>query len=295
MWVRKSLRNGWKFSGSREIRSARPRYEPRPLRGVGQLALVEEVPHVLDRTRLGELDCVVLPVVVEAFEAANVADRGLGDHDAFQTARHVLREMLGRLDLGDAHQVAHRHDADELVAVDDRDVPIAVLGERGERGGRLDVGRDRIGVGRHPVGDGLGADACGGEAHQITLGEDADRASVVDDDHGADTLGTHPLGCGRHRLVGRRRDGRVTHDLADSPRFGTAPARRRRHAGDPTAAAFRRVAHRGARSGAPAPRSSSGFPVTARARREPADPGAGVLVRERRGAQVELVAERFVE
>ena len=44
-----------------------------------------------------------------------------------------------------------------------------------------------------------------------------------------------------------------------------------------------------------APRSSSGFPVTARTRREPADPGAGLLVRERRGAQVELVAERFVE
>ena len=53
----------------------------------GQLALEEQVPHVLERHLAGQLDRRVLAVVVEALEAPDVADRGLGDDDALEARR----------------------------------------------------------------------------------------------------------------------------------------------------------------------------------------------------------------
>ena len=111
-------------------------------------ALEQQLPDVFDRPRLREVDRAVLPVVVEAFEAADVADRRVGDDDTFETLRHLVRLRVGGLDHRDAHEVAHRHDPDEFPAgavtgaVDDRDVPVAALGETRERGARLDIGSD---------------------------------------------------------------------------------------------------------------------------------------------------------
>ena len=113
----------------------------------------EEVPDILEGAGLGQVDRVVLAVVVEALEAADVADLGLGDDDPLEALRDLVGERVGRLDHRDAHEVAHRHDPDEASVVDDRDVAVAVLGEAGERGAGFDVRRDVIGVGGHPVGD----------------------------------------------------------------------------------------------------------------------------------------------
>ena len=77
-------------------------------------ALEHELPDVFDRPRLREVDGAVLAVVVEAFEAADVAHGRVGDDDAFETLRHLVRLRVGGLDHRDAHEVAHRHDADEL-------------------------------------------------------------------------------------------------------------------------------------------------------------------------------------
>ena len=41
----------------------------------------------------------------------------------------IVRRVHDRLDLRDAHEVAQRHDADELAVVDHREVAVAVLGE----------------------------------------------------------------------------------------------------------------------------------------------------------------------
>ena len=54
-------------------------------------ALEQQVPHVFERTRLREVDRAVLAVVVEAFEAADVADGRVGDDDAFESLRHLVR------------------------------------------------------------------------------------------------------------------------------------------------------------------------------------------------------------
>ena len=61
-----------------------------PLGEGGQLAVEEEVPDVFEGAGLGQLDRVVLAVVVEALEAADVTDVGLGDDDTFQTAGDLV-------------------------------------------------------------------------------------------------------------------------------------------------------------------------------------------------------------
>ena len=100
------------------------------LGGRRQVALEEQVPHVLEPPLVGQLDGVVLAVVVEALEAPDVADLGLGHDHALEPGRRLDgRGVHHRLDRGDAQQVAHRHDADEAVVVDDGDVAVAVRGE----------------------------------------------------------------------------------------------------------------------------------------------------------------------
>ena len=186
--------------------------------GPGEAALEQQVPHVLERAAAREVDGAVLPVVVEAFEPAHVADGGVGDDEAFEAFRHLVGLRGCGLDLRDAHEVAHRHDADELLTLDDRDVTVAVLGEPRERGARLDVGTDRVGVGGHPLGD-LGVrrvGAGGGEADHVALGEDADRAVVVVDHHdGTDALFAHAFGGDGEGFGGLRGDDRIRHDVGD--------------------------------------------------------------------------------
>ena len=103
--------------------------------------------------------------------------------------------MDHRLDLGDVHQVAQRHDADELAVVDHRDVAVAVLGELVERLLHRQVGRRAVDRLRHPLADlGVGRRRAGGvEAHEVALGEDADRSLAVDDDDRALLALGHPL------------------------------------------------------------------------------------------------------
>ena len=94
-----------------------------------QVALEQQEPHVLQRALVGQLDRRVLAVVVEALEAADVADLRLGDDHALEPGgASIWPGMDDRLDRGDAHQVAHRDDADQLAALDHRDVAVAVLG-----------------------------------------------------------------------------------------------------------------------------------------------------------------------
>jgi hypothetical protein len=191
--------------------------ERAPLGERRQPALEHEEPHVLERPALGELDRVVLAVVVEALEPADVADGGLGDHDPFEAPGDLVGEVVGRLDLCHPHDVAHRDDANEAVAVDDGNVAVAVLGEAGEGGRRVDVGCDAVGVGGHPFADGVGgrSRAGGDPANEVAFGEDPDRTFAVDDDDGTNSLLTHASGDGGDGLRGTGGDHRGAHDLGN--------------------------------------------------------------------------------
>src|SRR5690606_17072956 len=122
-----------------------------------------------------------------------------------------------RLDLRQPHQVAHRHDPDQLVALDHRQVPVAAVVEGGERLLHRHVGGDRVGVGGHQLGDlEVGRRRPAGDAAQdVALGEDADGAVAVDDDHGTDPAVVHAAGRGGDGLVGQGRHHRRAHDLGD--------------------------------------------------------------------------------
>ena len=200
--------------------------------GAREVALEEEVPHVLERELVGQLDGVVLAVVVEALEAAHVADRRLGDDHALQPGRRLDGGRVHhRLDLRHAHQRPQRHDADELAVVDHREVAVAVLGELVERLLHREVGRravDRLG---HPLADlGVGGRRAGGvEADEVALGEDADRSLAVDDDDRALLALGHPLRHLRDALGGLAGDRRGAHHLGDR-----AHGAGRWHGGHPT-------------------------------------------------------------
>ena len=193
----------------------------------GERAFEQQVPHVLERPLLGQLHGVVLAVVVEALEAAHVADRRLRDHHSFEPARHLFGEVLGGLDLCDAHQVAHREDPHEPFAVDHRDVAVAVLGQAREGLAGVEIGADAIGVRGHPCADQVRrrVGAGRGEPHEIALGEDADRPLAVHHDHRSHPLVAHPCGHGGYLLAGRGRDHRPAHDLGYEHRAsrGRAP------------------------------------------------------------------------
>ncbi len=190
-----------------------------------QPAFEHQLPDVLDRTRLGQVDRAVLAVVVEAFEAAHVADGGVGHDDALEPLRHLVRLGIGGLDHRDAHEVAHGDDPDQLETVDHRDVPVAPLGEAREGRTGLDRRTRGVGIGGHPfrhLGRG-GVRARGGEADHVALGEDPDRAVIViDDDDGADLVFAHALRGDRHGLGGLRGDDRLTHEVADGSFYGHA-------------------------------------------------------------------------
>ncbi len=186
-------------------------HERLALAGRGQLAFEHEVPHALERARLGEVDGRVLAVVVEALLAPDVAHLGLGHDDALEPLGRL--EVAGerdRLDAGDPHQVPHRDDADERVAVDHGDVPVAVGGEGvvGDLDAR--VRGHAVGVGRHPLGDlgGAGVDAGGAPAHEVPLGQDPDGTVAVHHHDGPDAPVAHPARRLGHGVVGQGGDHR---------------------------------------------------------------------------------------
>ena len=103
------------------------------LRIVGQLALDEQVPDLLERAAAGQLGGVVAAVVEEALLAAHVAHRGLGDGHTLESARREPGRCrscrLDLLDMRDADDVADREDAGDMVAVHHGEVAEAPLAE----------------------------------------------------------------------------------------------------------------------------------------------------------------------
>jgi hypothetical protein len=194
-----------------------------PAGGVGQLAVHQQRPHVLEGALLGEVDGGVLAVVEEALGAAHVADARVGDHDALEPAGRVDRGFAGRADRRHLHQVAHRQDADEGVALDHGDVAVAATGEGVE--GDVDRHRrvDGVGGGGHPLADGgpPGVDAGGGGTDEVALGEDADGQPGLADHHDRPDAGEdHGIGGGGDGLRGGGGDDRRAHELADQDRAG---------------------------------------------------------------------------
>ena len=79
---------------------------------------------------------------------------------------------------------------------DDRDVAVAVGGEPAEGVDDLFGLLDGVGIGRHVVADegGPRVGSSGRETDEVALGEDADRAGPVHDDHGPHAPLVHPGG-----------------------------------------------------------------------------------------------------
>ena len=158
-----------------------------PLGRRGQLALEHQVPDVLQRPLLGQVRGRVLAVVVEALLAPDVAHRRLGhDHPGQALGGLHVPRVGDRLDGRDLQQVPQRDDADDaVVAVDDGDVAVAVLGQPLEGLADGHVGADGCRVGGHPLGHlgGPGRVARRREADQVPLGEDADGAPHAVDHH----------------------------------------------------------------------------------------------------------------
>ena len=183
-----------------------------------EVTVDEQVPDVFERELVGQLDRVVLAVVVEALEAAHVADGRLRHDHAFEPGRRLDRRRVDhRLDRRHAHQRAEGHDADDLAVLHHGEVAVAVLGELVERLLHRQVGCRAVDRLRHPLAHlGVGRRRAGGvEAHEVALGEDADRAIAVDDDDGALLVLCHPLRHLRDGVGGVGRDRRGAHHLGD--------------------------------------------------------------------------------
>ena len=61
------------------------------------MSVEHQVPHVLERALLSEVDSRVLPVVVEPLLASHVTDLGIGDDDPGQSTGHF--HQSGHCDL----------------------------------------------------------------------------------------------------------------------------------------------------------------------------------------------------
>jgi hypothetical protein len=168
---------------------------------------------------LSEVDRRVLPVVVEALAAAHVADLGVGHHDALQPARDLGRDA-GRLEVGDAHQIAQRQHSGHSTVVDDGHVPIAALAHAQQGLAALVGPIDRVNRHRHRLAhcDRRRA-AVGVEAQHVALGHDPDGVLfVVDHHHGTDAQSMHPVDQLDEGFVGAGGDRRRRHQCLDRPR-----------------------------------------------------------------------------
>ena len=198
-------------------------------RRVGQLAAEEEVPDVLERAGLGQVDGGVLPVVEEAFLASDVADGRLGHDDTLEPGRDVPARLGGGPDAGDPHQVAQRHDAHAAVALDHRQVAVVVRGEAAPGGVRPFVGTEDVGPRRHPQPHPLvaGVAGSGGRPQQVPLGQDPDHLALVGHDDRAGVGLLHHPGRRRQGVVGAARHGGRGHQVAhDGFHTSTMPSHR---------------------------------------------------------------------
>jgi hypothetical protein len=183
----------------------------------GQLAVDQQVPHVLERAALGQLRRRVLAVVVEALGPPHVAEGGLGHDHALQTRGRRHGQLVGRPQVGERHQVPQRDNSLQLVANHHGDVAVAVVGEL--LPGLVDggVGVDALDLGHHPVGDRRGGGVGGGGRgpQQVALGDDPDGPVALHDHQRADAVGPHPLGGLVQGLTGQGGDDRLGHDGGD--------------------------------------------------------------------------------
>ena len=136
------------------------------LRVVGQLALDEQMPDLLERAAARQFHGVVPAVVEEAFFAAYVADRGLGDRDTLEPpGREPGRRRPGRLyllDVRDPDDVADGEDAGDPLTVHHGEMPEATLPEDLEPLLHRVGHRHRHGVLGHDL-----LDACGGRVDAV--------------------------------------------------------------------------------------------------------------------------------
>ncbi len=196
--------------------------EPTRRTGVGELALEEQVPDVLERSPRRQVDGRVLAVMEEPLLAPDVAQCCLGRHDPLQPGGNLGPGLVGRAQAGHPHEVAQRHHAHELVVLDHRQVSVLVMGQAGPGGIDLFVGPEHVGVRRHPHLDGLDAGRRRRRrgAEQVALGQDAGHLAAFDDDDRTDAGVAHGVGGvgqRRPRLTGHR-GGR--HQVTDNGRHG---------------------------------------------------------------------------
>ena len=176
---------------------------------VGEIAVEQEMPDVLERALLGQLDRRVLPVVEEALLAAHVADRRLGHHHALEPCRDVAARLARGPDARHCHEIAQRDDTDAAAPFDHRQMAIVVRGQAGPGRVRPLVGPQHVRPRGHPQTDPfpvrVALAGCGPE--QVALGEDADDLAVVGHHdragvrllHAAGRLGESVVGGARHR------------------------------------------------------------------------------------------------
>ena len=206
--------------------------------GVGQRAVDQEVPHVLEAPTLGEFRCRVLPVVVEALLAPDVAEAGLGDDHPLELCGRDVR-FIGGMEVCEGGQISQRHDAQEASVDHHGQVPVVTLGELLPGGVDRRVGVEAVGVGRHPVrhrcGRQVGTGA--GGAEHVSLGDDADGPPAVDHDERAHDVPVH-VGSRDGDAVGRGGGlRRRRHDVADGAGVGRGSLRGTRGVHDPSVGA----------------------------------------------------------
>ena len=185
---------------------------------IGELAAEQEMPGVLERALLGQLDGGVLPVVEETLLAPHVADGRLGHHHTFEPRRDVAALLAGRPDACHRHEIAERHDPHTAATLDHRQVAVVVRGQAGPRRVGAFVGAQHVGAGGHPEADLLTARSpfAGRRPQQVALGEDADDLAVIGHHHRAGRGLLHGSGRpGQGLVVGARHRGgghEITHD-----------------------------------------------------------------------------------
>jgi hypothetical protein len=185
-------------------------------RGIRELAPEEQVPHVFDRSRGGQLDGRVLAVVEEALPAAHVTDRRLGHDDAIEAGWDVGARFGGRPDAGHSDEIAQRDHTHAASVLDDGQVAIAVRCQALPCPVDALVRFQHIRARGHPQADELARRvASGGDcSQQVPLGQDSRDLVVVGHDHRAGLRRLHGPGRGRQGVHRRADDGGGCHEVS---------------------------------------------------------------------------------
>ncbi len=223
--------------------------EPARLVLVGELSLEQQVPDVLERSARRQVDGGVLAVMEEPFLPPHITQGGLRRHHTLEPGGDLGAVLVRGAQTGHPHEVAQRHHADELVTVDDGEVPVLMMRQAGPGRVHLLLGPEHVGVGRHPHLHRLGArrGGRGGGPQQVALGQDAGDLAPFGHDDRADPGVADGVGRVGQRRPGFAGHGRGRHEITDDGRHGHGPL----PAGFPPGVGARR-------RGGPPPSCSSG-------------------------------------